>query len=86
LAGFFLAAVVQLLAVNNESKLATAGIIVFSAAELNAVPSQFDNLNIGGLLLLFGAICIFIVGIGIADWMRSRLAGILTTTFAVIWV
>ena len=38
LAGFSLVAVIQLLAVNNESKLATAGIIVFSAVELNAVP------------------------------------------------
>ena len=67
LAGFSLVAVVQLLAVNNESKLAAAGIIVFSAAELNAVPSQLDNLNIGGLLILFGVIYIFIVGIGMAD-------------------
>jgi hypothetical protein len=38
-----------------------------AAAELNAVPSQLDNLNIGGLLILFGAIYIFIVGIGMAD-------------------
>lgn len=105
LAGFSLAAVVQLLTANSESKLATAGIVVFSAAsvmflysllvsvlsfsaaaELNSIPARLDNLNIGALLILFGAIYIFIVGIGMAGWMRSRVAGILTTVFAVISV
>jgi len=105
LAGFSLAAVVQLLTANSESKLATAGIIVFSAAsvmflysllvavlsfaaaaELNVVPTKLDNLNTGALLILFGAIYVFIIGIGMAGWMRSRLAGILTTAFAVISV
>jgi hypothetical protein len=56
------------------------------AAELNAVPTRLDNLNVGALLILFGAIYIFIVGIGMAGWMRSRLAGTLTTMFAVISV
>ena len=105
LAGFSLAAVVQLLTANSESKLATAGIIVFSAAsvmflysllvsvlsfsaaaELNSIPTRLDNLNIGALLILFGAIYIFIIGIGMAGWMRSRVAGILTTIFALISV
>src|SRR5215216_6260876 len=82
LAGFSLAAVVQLLTANSESKLATAGIIVFSAAsvmflysllvavlsfaaaaELNVVPTKLDNLNTGALLILFGAIYVFIIGI-----------------------
>jgi hypothetical protein len=85
--------------------LATAGIIVFSAAsvmflysllvavlsftaaaELNVVPTKLDHLNTGALLILFGAIYVFIIVIGMAGWMRSRLAGILTTAFAVISV
>ena len=66
LAGFSLAAVVQLLALSGGGRLATAGIVVFSAAsvmflfslivavlsfsaaaELNRVPSELDNLNVG---------------------------------------
>ncbi|MEO8354315.1 MAG: hypothetical protein ABI621_00230 [Chloroflexota bacterium] len=103
LAGFSLAAVVQLLTSNNGGRLITAGIVVFSAAsvmflyslivavlsfsaaaELNTVPLELDNLNVGALLILFGAIYVFVGGIGMAGWMRSRTAGILTTFFAVI--
>lgn len=105
LAGFSLAAVVQLLTASDRGKLGTAGIVIFSAAsvmflysllvavlsfsaaaELNRVPGELDNLNTVALLILFGAIYIFIIGIGMAGWMRSRVAGILTTTFAVISV
>ena len=103
LAGFSLAAVVQLLTANVSGKLATAGIVLFSAAavmflyslivavlsfsaaaELNEVPSALDNLNVGALLISFGAIYIFVAGIGLAGWMRSRVAGIITTIFALI--
>ncbi len=103
LAGFSLAAVVQLLTSNNGGRLTTAGIVVFSAAsvmflyslivavlsfsaaaELNSVPLELDNLNVGALLILFGAIYVFIGGIGMAGWMRSRTAGILTSIFALI--
>jgi hypothetical protein len=101
LAGFSLAAVVQLLTSNDGGRLITAGIVVFSAAsvmflyslivavlsfsaaaELNTVPIELDNLNVGALLILFAAIYLFIGGIGMAGWMRSRIAGILTTTFS----
>ena len=101
LAGFSLAAVIQLLTASDRGKLGTAGIVVFSAAsvmflyslivavlsfsataELNKVPTELNNLNIGALLITFAAIYIFIGGIGIAGWMRSRTAGILTTTIA----
>jgi hypothetical protein len=87
LAGYSLAAVVQLLTANNGGKLTTAGIVVFSAAsvlflysllvavlsfsaaaELNRVPGELDNLNTGALLILFGAIYVFIIGIGMAGW------------------
>jgi hypothetical protein len=103
LAGFSLAAVVQLLTSHDSSRLTTAGIVVFSAAsvmflyslivavlsfsaaaELNSIPSELDNLNVGALLILFAAIYIFVGGIGMAGWMRSRIAGILTTSFAII--
>ena len=103
LAGFSLAAVVQLLTAHNESKLVTAGIVVFAAssvmflyslfvavlsfsaaAELNRVPDELEGLNVGGFLILLAAVYIFVGGIGMAGWVRSRAAGILTTSFAVI--
>ncbi len=103
LAGFSLAAVVQLLSVSDHRKLTTAGIVIFSgaavmflyslivsvlsfsaAAELNRVPTELDNLNVGALLIMFAAIYVFVGGIGMAGWMRSRTAGILTTIFALI--
>ncbi|HSL31306.1 MAG TPA: hypothetical protein VK900_19040 [Anaerolineales bacterium] len=55
-----------------------------AAAELNEVPVALDNLNIGALLIMFAAIYVFIGGIGMAGWLRSRTAGILTTVFALI--
>jgi hypothetical protein len=103
LAGFSLAAVVQLLTSSNGGRLTTAGIVTFSAsavmflyslivavlsfsaaAELNEVPIALDNLNTGALLIMFGAIYVFVGGVGMAGWMRSKVAGILTTIFAVI--
>lgn len=103
LAGFSLAAVVQLLTAGNSGRLTTAGIVVFSAAsvmflyslivavlsfsaaaEMNSIPTELDNLNTGALLILFGAIYVFVGGIGMAGWVRSRVAGILTTVFALI--
>ncbi|RPJ23362.1 MAG: hypothetical protein EHM33_21170 [Chloroflexi bacterium] len=103
LAGFSLAAVVQLLASSDGGRLVTAGIVVFSAssvmflyslivavlsfsaaAELNEVPIALDNLNTGALLIMFGAIYIFVGGVGMAGWIRSRIAGVLTTIFALI--
>jgi hypothetical protein len=103
LAGFSLAAVIQLLTSSNGGKLTTAGIVVFSAAsvmflyplivavlsfsaaaELNDIPVALDNLNSVALLILFAAIYVFVGGVGMAGWMRSRIAGILTTIFAVI--
>jgi hypothetical protein len=103
LAGFSLAAVVQLLSSSNGGRLTTAGIVVFSAssvmflyalivavlsfsaaAELNRVPTELDNLNTGALLILFAATYIFVGGVGMAGWIRSRIAGILTTVFGLI--
>jgi hypothetical protein len=33
---------------------------------------------------MFAAIYVFVGGIGMAGWMRSRTAGILTTIFAIL--
>jgi hypothetical protein len=103
MAGFSLAAVIQLLTTSSGGTLATAGIVVFAAAsvmflyslivavlslaaaaELNRIPAELDNLNVGALLIMFGAIYVFIGGIGMAGWMRSRRAGLLTTILALI--
>jgi hypothetical protein len=103
LAGFSLAAVIQLLTASDRGRLGTAGVVVFSAAavmflyslivavlsfsataELNRVPTELDNLNTGALLITFAAIYIFIGGVGVAGWMKSRIAGILTTIIAAI--
>lgn len=105
LAGFSLAAVVQLLSWGNSGKLATAAIVIFSAssvmflfslivsvlsfaaaAELNRVPNELDNMNVGAFLILLGAIYLFVIGVGLAGWLRSRTAGILATVFAFISV
>ena len=103
MAGFSLAAVIQLLTASINGRLATAGVVVFSAAsvmflyslivavlslsaaaELGRVPTELDNLNVGALLIIFAAIYVFVGGIGLAGWLRSRTAGSLTTIFAVI--
>jgi hypothetical protein len=103
LAGFSLAAVIQLLTSSDKSKLTTAGIVVFSAAsvmflyslivavlsfsaaaELNRIPEELENLNVGAFFILLAAVYIFVGGIGMAGWMRSRVAGIWTSVFAAI--
>ena len=103
LAGFSLAAVIQLVTAGEKGRLATAGIVVFSAAsvmflyslivavlsfsaaaELNRIPDELTNLNTGAFVILLAAIYIFVGGIGMAGWMRSRIAGILTSIFALI--
>lgn len=55
-----------------------------AAAELNKVPSGLDGINISGLLVLFGAVYVFLAGIGTSGWIRSKVAGIFTTVFALI--
>jgi hypothetical protein len=105
LAGFSLAAVVQLLTSGNSGKLATAGIVIFcassvmflyslivsvlsfaAAAELNRVPTELDTMNVSAFLILLSAIYVFVGGVGVAGWLRSRTAGILSTIFAAISV
>lgn len=64
--------------------LIVAVLSLSAAAELARVPNELDNLNVGALLIMFGGIYVFVGGIGLSGWIRSKIAGILTTTFALI--
>ena len=55
-----------------------------AAAERNIIPAELDNLGNYALLVIFGAVFVFLAGIGLAGWIRSKAAGIATTIFALI--
>lgn len=55
-----------------------------AAAELNAIPSDLDIPNQIAILIMFAAIYVFIAGVALAGWIRSRTAGILTTIFGLV--
>lgn len=60
-------------------------VLSFAAtAELNEVRPELDTLSIGGFLVLVSAIFVFLGGIGLSGWIRSRVAGIITTIFAIL--
>lgn len=60
-------------------------VLSFAAtAELNEVRPELDTLSIGGFLVLVSAIFMFLGGIGLSGWIRSRVAGIITTIFAIL--
>jgi len=60
-------------------------ILLFAAAaELNAIQTEMDGLGVWAFFVLVGAIFVFLSGIGLAGWIRSRTAGIITTIFAVV--
>lgn len=55
-------------------------VMAFAAgAELNRVPTEYDNWGTYALLVLLGAVYLFLAGIGLAAWLRSKVAGIITT-------
>jgi hypothetical protein len=64
--------------------LITSVLSFSAAAELNQIPAALDVPNQISLLIMFAAIYVFIAGIGLAGWIRSRIAGLLTTIFALI--
>ena len=64
--------------------LIVAVLSLSAAAELARVPTELDNLNVAALLLMFAAIYVFVRGIGLAGWIRSRTAGVLPTILAII--
>ncbi len=55
-----------------------------AAAEQNAVPAKLDNLGTYALLVVFGAVFVFLAGIGLTGWIRSKAAGVATTILALI--
>ncbi len=60
-------------------------ILLFAAAaELNREPIEREGLSVWAFLILVGAIFVFLGGIGLTGWIRSRSTGIITTIFAVI--
>ena len=60
-------------------------VLVFAGtAEKNAIVEKLDTMASIALLVIFGAVYVFLTGIGLAGWIRSRVTGILTTIFAVI--
>jgi len=60
-------------------------VLVFSAtAEKNEVILKVDTLGNWALVALLIAIFIFLVGVAVAGWIRSRATGIATTVFAII--
>lgn len=60
-------------------------VLVFAAtAEQNRIIEQLEALGTIALLVLFAAVFVFMTGIGLAGWIRSKATGILTSIFAVI--
>lgn len=60
-------------------------VLIFAAtAELNSVISELDSLGTTALLVLVGAVMVFLGGIALTGWLRSKVAGIATTVFSVI--
>lgn len=55
-----------------------------AAAELNVIPEDLVTPNQIATLIMFAAIYVFIAGIAMTGWIRSRIAGILTTIFALV--
>jgi hypothetical protein len=55
-----------------------------ATAELDRIPDELDGLSLWAFLILLGAIFVFLGGIGLAGWIRSRITGIITTIFSLI--
>jgi len=57
-----------------------------AAAESNAVPTSLEGYGNYALLIIFGAIDLFLAGIGLSGWLRSKATGIATSLLALITV
>lgn len=64
--------------------LITSVLSFAAATELNAIPADLNVPNQIAFLIMLAAIYVFIAGVGLAGWVRSRVAGILTTIFALV--
>ena len=59
-------------------------ILTFAAtAEQNRIITELDTLGSIAVLVLLAAVFVFLAAIGLAGWIRSRVTGIVTTSFAV---
>lgn len=59
-------------------------VLTFAAtAEQNRIIPELDTLGSVAVLVMLGAVYVFISAIGLAGWIRSRTTGIVTTAFAV---
>jgi hypothetical protein len=60
-------------------------ILVFATtAEQNKVVSVLDTQGSIAVLVMYGAVFVFLAAIGMTGWIRSRITGILTSSFAVV--
>jgi hypothetical protein len=57
-----------------------------AAAEINAIPTALEGYGNMALLIIFGAIDVFLTGIGLSGWLRSKATGIATTLLALITI
>ncbi len=72
-----------------SSMLSFYAVIVFvfslaATAETDQVLPGVDAVGAGGMIALLGGVYVFLIGVAIAGWVRSRAAGIATTVFAAI--
>lgn len=60
-------------------------ILLFAAtAEQNQIINSLDSLGSISVLVIYGAVFVFLAAIGMTGWIRSRITGILTSSFALI--
>lgn len=55
-----------------------------AAAEKNSIQTQLDGLGNSALVVIFGAVFLFLAGLALAGWTRSKATGIATTVLALI--
>ena len=62
-------------------------VLIFStAAELNAIPQELDPVGSVSVVVLMMAIFLFLAGVGVSGWVRSKTTGIATTIFSLITI
>ncbi|MBI5354112.1 MAG: hypothetical protein HZB50_15830 [Chloroflexi bacterium] len=72
-----------------SSMMSFYAVIVFvlalaATAETNSIIAQVDKTGNGAMLGLLGGIYVFLLGVALAGWIRSKAAGIATSAFAII--
>ncbi len=55
-----------------------------AAAELNRVPTEIDGWGSYAVVVMLAAVYLFLGGICLAGWIRSRVAGIIASAFVLI--